>query len=235
MVPPSDAGDAGGESSRSEATCRRLLDAALTLFSREGYDAVSTRSLARAAQVNQAAIPYHFESKEGLYRAVARRIVELVQPFLVPTLAAVRDRHQGGVQDREQAREDVVALVLALLNKLINEPSYDIGYFMLREQMQPTAALDILYDGLIEPLHQQLGQLVAALRGKPETDPDVIIEVQVLYGEAIVFGVHRTTLNRRLQVESLSAEHHERIRQVVRAMVLRQFPLEPSTGTPSIG
>lgn len=214
------------EPARSEATRQRLIEAGLMLFSRQGYDAVSTRSLANAAKVNQAAIPYHFQSKEGLYHAVAHRIVEMVRPTLGPVIDAVREHHKEGVVDAGLAREDVVSLVLALLRKIILEPNrYEIGYFMLREQMQPTMAMDIIYDGLVQPLHELLGRLVAALRGRPESDPDIIIEVQALYGEAIVFGVHRTTLIRRLGVKALDDAHLQRINRVVREMVLRQFPL----------
>lgn len=226
MAKRTEAGSSGGESARSEATRQRLVEAGLMLFSREGYDAVSTRSLANAAKVNQAAIPYHFQSKEGLYQAVALRIVEMVRPTLEPVIEAVREHHRDGIVDLDRAREDVVSLVLALLRKIILEPNrYEIGYFMLREQMQPTIAMDILYDSLFQPLHELLGRLVAALRAMPASDPDVIIEVQALYGEAIVFGVHRTTLIRRLGVKALNDEHLQRINRVVREMVLRQFPL----------
>ena len=39
-------------------------------FARSGYDGASIRTIVAAADVNQAAINYHFGSKDGLYRAV---------------------------------------------------------------------------------------------------------------------------------------------------------------------
>ena len=59
----------------SEATRRRLLDAALEAFGESGFDAVTTRDLAAKARVNQAAIPYHFGGKDGLYLAVVEDLV----------------------------------------------------------------------------------------------------------------------------------------------------------------
>jgi AcrR family transcriptional regulator len=56
------------------ATRNRLLAAGLELFGRDGFDAVTTRQIADAAGVNQAAIPYHFGGKEGVYRAVTDHI-----------------------------------------------------------------------------------------------------------------------------------------------------------------
>lgn len=49
---------------------RRLLDAALALFSEKGFSKTSTREIAQAAQVNIASISYYFGDKAGLYRAV---------------------------------------------------------------------------------------------------------------------------------------------------------------------
>lgn len=217
---------ASTDSPRSEATRQRLLDAGLALFSNLGFDRVSTRELARAAGVNQAAIPYHFQSKEGLYHAVAARVVETVQPAIEPVIETIRERHRDGVTDPGRAREDVAALIVALLREILSQPERgEIGHFIIREQMHPTAAMDILYDGMMQPLHEMLARLVSRLRGKPAGDPEVVIEVLALVGQAIVFGVHRTTLVRRLAVDRLDEDHLRRIEAVVRDMVMRQFPL----------
>ena len=47
-----------------------IIDAALALFSAEGYDAVSTSKIAKRARVSEGLIFRHFESKEGLLQAV---------------------------------------------------------------------------------------------------------------------------------------------------------------------
>lgn len=214
------------EPSPREATSERLIMAGLALFGEQGFDGISTRALASRAGVNQAAIRYHFVSKEGLYHAVAQRIVEMVRPSMEPVLSAIHHHHREGVTDLALAREDVALLILALLNKIIHQPhKYDIGYFMMREQMQPSAAFDILYGGLIHPLHDTLTMLVAALRARPGDDQEVIIEAHTLFGQAVIFGVHRTTLLRRLDIRRLDDAHLQTINAVVKALVYRQFPL----------
>lgn len=47
-----------------------ILKAALELFAREGYHAVSTSKVAKKAGVSEALIFRHFESKEGLLKAI---------------------------------------------------------------------------------------------------------------------------------------------------------------------
>ena len=56
----------------SEITRDRILKTAVRLFAERGYEATSIRTLAAKAHVNQAAINYHFKTKDGLYREVLR-------------------------------------------------------------------------------------------------------------------------------------------------------------------
>lgn len=60
-------------------TRERILQAAAKLFAISGYHRTSLRSLAQEAQVNLAAVNYHFRTKEGLLRALIGEQVRLVQ------------------------------------------------------------------------------------------------------------------------------------------------------------
>lgn len=55
------------------ATREQLLDAAEMLFADRGFSAVSTRMITDEAAVNNAAMHYHFGSKEALIRAIFER------------------------------------------------------------------------------------------------------------------------------------------------------------------
>jgi len=48
----------------------RILQAAIQVFSEEGFDHTSIRTIAARAEVTNPSIYYHFESKEGLFLAV---------------------------------------------------------------------------------------------------------------------------------------------------------------------
>src|ERR1700745_508265 len=54
----------------SKVTRDKIIKAASHAFARDGYEGASIRAIVAEAGVNQAAINYHFGSKEGLYRAV---------------------------------------------------------------------------------------------------------------------------------------------------------------------
>ena len=51
----------------------RILDAAESLFTEHGFEATTLRQITGAAEVNLAAVNYHFGSKEALIREVFRR------------------------------------------------------------------------------------------------------------------------------------------------------------------
>ena len=54
-------------------TKSRILDAAEELFMEHGFEATSLRLITTAANVNLAAVNYHFGSKEELFQAVLTR------------------------------------------------------------------------------------------------------------------------------------------------------------------
>src|SRR5256885_16184135 len=61
------------ETPKSSATQGRILDAAEALFMEHGFEATSLRQITAAANVNLAAVHYHFGSKEDLFEAVLTR------------------------------------------------------------------------------------------------------------------------------------------------------------------
>jgi TetR/AcrR family transcriptional regulator len=52
-----------------------ILQAAVRLFARKGYEATSTREIVKAAGVTKPMIYYYFKNKEGLYEAVLTRFL----------------------------------------------------------------------------------------------------------------------------------------------------------------
>jgi AcrR family transcriptional regulator len=62
----------------SKITRSRIVKAAARVFAEHGYDGASIRNIVAKADVNQAAISYHFGSKEGLYRAVLQTALEVL-------------------------------------------------------------------------------------------------------------------------------------------------------------
>ena len=64
---------ARGQYAKGLAKRDEILDVALELFARKGYDRVSVREIAREAGLSQAGLLHHFSTKEELFLEVLRR------------------------------------------------------------------------------------------------------------------------------------------------------------------
>jgi AcrR family transcriptional regulator len=78
------------ELTKSEETGRRILDAALDLFRREGFDTVTMRSIAETAGVATGAAYYYYPSKEAIVMAVYERACNEMQPRIQKALEGVQ-------------------------------------------------------------------------------------------------------------------------------------------------
>ena len=67
---------------RAEATRRRIIDAAIALFSEEGYGDTGLAAIMDRADVSKGAFYYHFESKEALASAIiGEGVTQLMDTF----------------------------------------------------------------------------------------------------------------------------------------------------------
>lgn len=73
-------------------TKSRILDAAEALFIEGGYDAMSMRQVTSAADVNLAAVNYHFGGKEALIQAVLGRYLDPLNAERVRLLDALEQQ-----------------------------------------------------------------------------------------------------------------------------------------------
>ncbi|MDH5821460.1 TetR family transcriptional regulator [Luteimonas sp. RD2P54] len=109
------------------STKERILGAAEELFAQQGFSGTSLRQVTTRADVNIAAVNYHFGSKENLVNEVFRRRMDemstqrlsmlrsarerqpgelepVLAAFVEPALALAGDRHGGGAFIRVIAR-----------------------------------------------------------------------------------------------------------------------------------
>ena len=69
---------------KSERSRRAVLDAALHLFSHQGYRATAVREIAERAGVSTGNLYHHFPDKESLFRALLDEYMEIVETRRFP-------------------------------------------------------------------------------------------------------------------------------------------------------
>jgi AcrR family transcriptional regulator len=210
--------------SRGEDTRQRLIEAALKIFGEAGFEGASTRMLADAAGANLAAIPYHFGSKEGLYRAAAEFIVENCGKEILPTI----DKIELALTEKKLARIDAIAFLHELLGRfseiVIGSAFADrFASFVMREQLQPGAAFEILYEGMMRRLTESCAKLLAIVLGRRADDPKILIRTQTVIGQILVFRTSRASVFRQLGWSEYSKEQIKAIQSIVRENVDRML------------
>ena len=82
------------------STKRKILDAAESLFADKGFNGTSLREITSLAEVNLAAVNYHFGSKKELIKAVMSRYLDELAPKLESALKVIgQQEHQPTLKD----------------------------------------------------------------------------------------------------------------------------------------
>lgn len=152
------------------STKQRLLEAAILLFGEKGYDATSLREICRQAEANSAAVNYHFQDKQGLYRAVLEHLLQECGSFQI--------------QEEEQEPE---AQLRALIKMCLTDVFHDRGNLqeklIFKEIADPSEDLLTL---LREPLRSNFQKFVRAVEGltaRPLDPPTANLIVFSIFGQ----------------------------------------------------
>lgn len=177
----------------AEERRRRIIIAAQEVFARSSLHGARTRDLAKAAEVNQATLFEHFESKEALFQ-------EAVVLPLLEAMAGMRGR----------ARSYETAETLEELRGLANASSQRHYQAMLEIFPLFTAALfsDLetgkkLYQEQIAPLLQERSQTISRIVREP-LDP-YFVELAA-FGILFALAMDQTFSGEKWDIEELASQ-----------------------------
>ncbi|HXO98221.1 MAG TPA: CerR family C-terminal domain-containing protein [Chthoniobacterales bacterium] len=201
---------------RDRDTRQRLIDAGLEIFGTYNLEGATTRQLAEHAGVNQAAIPYYFGGKEGLYFAVIEHLFSTNFAVIGPVVTAL----QGELASKKPTRDEALALLKKLLNTMLErilarKASSTWARIIMREQMQPTQAFSLIYEKGIRRVHEAVAMLLAIILEKKPTDRRVILRSHMVVGQILIFLAGRETIRRRLNLTGYTDEEVKEIKQAL--------------------
>ncbi|CNH00865.1 putative DNA-binding transcriptional regulator [Yersinia aldovae] len=203
--------------SRGEQARQQLIQAATELFGELGLKGATTRDIAQRAGQNIAAITYYFNSKEGLYLAVAQQIADFIQNAFSPLVQEIDQFLQQTAA--EQAAEQQLHYIrrgLLQFSHLMTQPeTLNISKIMAREQLSPSEAYPLIHTQAIAPLHQKMNHLLAAFIGADASATKTILHTHALIGEVLAFRLARETIRRQAGWQDIGEAESELINQVL--------------------
>jgi len=161
------------------------MRAAERLFADGGYDGTSIRAIVAKAKVNQAAINYHFDGKEGLYRDVLR----------VAFRALTEHQLEHAEELKSMSREEALAqFVRRQLQPLLGRDEYSRHMRIFNwETVQPTTVFRNLVAEEAAPFLGLAADLVR--RFMPDVDQRTVTVAAIwLLGQCSVFVRNREQL-----------------------------------------
>lgn len=187
----------------TNATPDRIMDAAGELFAENGFRQTSIRDICAHANVNIAAVNYHFRDKEGLYEAILQRSFDKCVNCY-PIVAT-----DGPPEER------LAIFVRMFLLRILGsgQPAWH-GKLMAAEMANPTAAFSKLVEQAARPTHNVLLGIVRDLMHTTENTYQVEAVALSIMGQCLFYKHSRPVIEllgipipvTQSEIESL-AEH----------------------------
>jgi TetR/AcrR family transcriptional regulator, regulator of cefoperazone and chloramphenicol sensitivity len=212
--------------SPNESTRQRITVAAVELFGKYGYHGVGAREIATAAGAQLSAIPYHFGTKESLYREALQHICEELNAALSPAALIAQQSLDKG---KEEAAAALHELQLALLEVIAASPqAQSWAKLLLREHLDPSSAFDIVDSDAGSNVVNLMAQLIARIRGVSSTDKEVVLEAFTCMGQVMIFRILSTSVKRRMGWATIEAPQ---VKQISRALTKHGLLCPADSGT----
>jgi len=165
-------------------TRRRILKSASRVFAGQGYEGASIRDIVAKADVNQAAINYHFGSKEGLYRAVLEK-----------ALAALTNADTEGATAAQSREAELRAFVCRQLRPMLaRDELSDYLRIFNWETVRPSPAFRKFMAQEAAPYVATATALVRRFLPQRATHEQAVLAALWLLGQCSIFVRNREQL-----------------------------------------
>ncbi len=169
-----------------ESTRDRLLAAAREVFAELGFKDATVREICSRAEVNVAAVNYHFNGKEALFMAALE--LEPIESLI------------GTGSEADSAEMRLTRFIREFMTRLLDKGCTPHSKLIMRELLEPSPALDSIARTTLIPLHQHLTGLVREIAGDA-TAPEVLRRCMFsIFGQCTYYR-HAKEINRHAYPE----------------------------------
>jgi len=211
-------------------TRHRILLAAGEAFSERGFRGTTVRDICENAGVNLAAVNYHFQGKENLYREVIKYVhSEKVTQFPMPPMT-----------ESMSAEERLHGFVMTMARRMLG--AADMNWqdsLLFREMFQPTGVCRELVLDFIRPHHDMLMSILKDLAPGNTPQMSLYQAAWSVVGQVHFYKVHRPVTEMLVSEEMLDelfrpeviADHVTRF--TIAALSSEHFltaPVDPAAG-----
>lgn len=197
---------------RRVKTATKIILAAESLFAEQGFTETTMRQITSEADVNLAAVNYHFRSKQGLVNAVCERLME---PLCEEIESALEDR----LLDPSPVRiEELLEILMRALLNVSQINTFSLSVFMRLLELAYMKNQEELRDFFITEYWHRLEKFMDCLRkdAAPMEDNEFFWRLHFLLG-SIVFTL--SNFHMLLTLEKGSFKDSAEIERILHRMI----------------
>ncbi len=150
-----------------DETRSAIIYAALEEFANRSVEGARTREIAKKANVNHAAINYHFGSKHEMYLKIVSDVLAHFEKKFTPQQEEIAAFIKSENKSQKQALE-LIKMIVSFNSEYFNDSRFlNFIAIIKREESFPSEGFNIVYEKGIKPRHQNVCKLIdIATNGK---------------------------------------------------------------------
>ncbi|SFG42186.1 TetR/AcrR family transcriptional regulator [Neptunomonas qingdaonensis] len=195
-------------------TATQILKAAEALFAEQGFSETTMRQITAAADVNLAAVNYHFGSKQGLIQAVSE---QYLYPFCEYIDNAISEYLVNNPQVTVSV-DDLIEMVMRALLHVRQNNSHALPMFMRLLDLAYMKNQKELRDYILLEHYTKLEVFLAQLRidASPMEDDEFFWRLHFLLG-SMVFTL--SNVHTLMEIEKKEFDKEDEIEKILHRMV----------------
>jgi len=171
----------------------KILDAAITIFSQNGFDCSRTRDIATLADVNISTLHYHFKSKDNIYGSVIKKIHEQSNKFMMPTMIAQREIIETS-KDKREILEAIKTMSLTFVETITSPDNKRYSKIISFEQIEQSKHFESLFKSVMKRVCEPFTLAAAKIMNKKIDAIEVILFAHSLHSVLTSFQNNKSSL-----------------------------------------
>ena len=171
----------------------KILDAAITIFSKHGFNGARTRDLADLAKVNIATLHYHFKSKDNIYGCVIKQIVELSNKDMMPVMIEQK-RIIENSKNKKEIIEAIKIMTLAFIAIITNPNNRRYSKIIALEQIDQSKHFKIIFESIMTRVCEPFLHAIAKILQKRSDAIEVILLTHSIHSMITALQNNRSSL-----------------------------------------
>lgn len=176
---------------QTPSTKERILKSAGDIFGQKGFKDSTIRMIAKAAEVNTAAINYHFRDKEGLYGAVLEDVFQTGFTRFPATME---------IDANDDPEQRLRTFIRAMFYRLQSSEGWGgmsgQGRLIARELLDPSPSFEFILNRYIKP-HKDLLYTIIVDIMRTDPGPEKVMPCVIsVIGQCIYYALARKVISR---------------------------------------